>query len=659
MDDLASLLNDLDVLTSQLNDSGSSQSTSTVPLSLSYQTTQSFSDNSRNSNALGSASVTHSTSTDDLPPPPPPPQPIASHPCGPGGDFSQSWFPPPSVQNHGDDALSSLLDDISSMPPPPPSNTEPDLPPPPADLPPPPVDALPPPPPIASNTDLSALLNDLQDPSPAPAAPETDDDFMAMLNDLNNFSSQSFESSENDTVRFDTIQRKKMVTENNTKEEEEEDDGDSDFDLSLDNLEKEIEMDKIDKSDEVDLSTLTPEERLERQKALQMKIALEKMKEARVQKLVVKVYNKDDSSKTLFINEKMSVRTVIKQLLEKNHFDYNPNWALVEEMPGLYIERMFESSDKPCEIISNWPRDSANQLRLLERKDKYALFKNPQIYLLHESDSKSAMEERHKDSLIDEFFSETSTSAGVPEVQGFLYVKSDGKSWSKKYCVLRSSGLYVNKSGDAKRGKRSANLSCLATFGQQLLYFGRGWKKKHKSPYDYGFALKHPQIQAKSKHIKYFCCEDFRSFMRWTIGIRIAKYGRQLLDDYEQSQEDAKSASVIQSHIMLQNKVVAASNSPAKSANKGSPRAVGFKNAFEGAWQRGNSFSKPNNPQAVTTTAASLQSSTKESSNASPYTSPAKQQHVSTGNWWDLAPNQQAPSPSHQPRAYQESSTRL
>lgn len=56
--------------------------------------------------------------------------------------------------------------------------------------------------------------------------------------------------------------------------------------------------------------------------------------------------------------------------------------------------------------------------------------------------------------IFQEFFSGKGPSSGVPEVEGFLHIKADSKSWAKKYCVLRSSGLYVSKSGEPKKGKR-------------------------------------------------------------------------------------------------------------------------------------------------------------------------------------------------------------
>lgn len=41
---------------------------------------------------------------------------------------------------------------------------------------------------------------------------------------------------------------------------------------------------------------------------------------------------------------------------------------------------MCEEHEKPCDTMKYWTRDTTNQLRFLERKDKYALFKNPQVF---------------------------------------------------------------------------------------------------------------------------------------------------------------------------------------------------------------------------------------------------------------------------------------
>ena len=52
--------------------------------------------------------------------------------------------------------------------------------------------------------------------------------------------------------------------------------------------------------------------------------------------------------------------------------------------------------------------------------------------------------------LFQEFFS--GSAAKVPEVDGVLYLKSDGKkAWKKFYFVLRASGLYYNPKGKVSK----------------------------------------------------------------------------------------------------------------------------------------------------------------------------------------------------------------
>lgn len=71
------------------------------------------------------------------------------------------------------------------------------------------------------------------------------------------------------------------------------------------------------------------------------------------------------------------------------------------------------------------------------------------------------------------------------------------------------------------------------------------WKKKYKAPTDHCFAIKHPRLQEpkSTKFIKYLCAEDQNTLDRWIIGMRIAKFGKQLMENYrslvdELAQED-------------------------------------------------------------------------------------------------------------------------
>lgn len=53
--------------------------------------------------------------------------------------------------------------------------------------------------------------------------------------------------------------------------------------------------------------------------------------------LFIKAFSADNSAKSLLIDERMTVGHVCKLLAEKNHVSMDPKWALVEQIPELYI----------------------------------------------------------------------------------------------------------------------------------------------------------------------------------------------------------------------------------------------------------------------------------------------------------------------------------
>ena len=74
-----------------------------------------------------------------------------------------------------------------------------------------------------------------------------------------------------------------------------------------------------------------------RVKAEKIRLALEKIKEANVKKLFVKVFGADGGSKSLLVDEKMSVAHVMRLLADKNHIRLDPKWGLVEHLPHLFM----------------------------------------------------------------------------------------------------------------------------------------------------------------------------------------------------------------------------------------------------------------------------------------------------------------------------------
>nr|XP_014425142.1 amyloid beta A4 precursor protein-binding family B member 1-interacting protein [Pelodiscus sinensis] len=286
---------------------------------------------------------------------------------------------------------------------------------------------------------------------------------------------------------------------------------------------------------------LTQEELEVQEKADKIKLALEKLKEAKVKKLVVKVHMTDNSTKALMVDERQIARDVLENLFEKTHCDCKVDWCLYEIYPELQIERFFEDHENVIEVLSDWTRDSENKVLFLEKKEKYAVFKNPQnFYLANKGKNESkGMNEKNKECLLEESF--CGTSVIVPELEGALYLKEDGKkSWKRRYFLLRASGIYYVPKG---KTKTSRDLACFIQFENVNVYYGIQYKLKFKAPTDYCFVLKHPQIQKESQYIKYLCCDDQSSLQQWVTGIRIAKYGKTLYDNYKRAVQRVSLAS--------------------------------------------------------------------------------------------------------------------
>ena len=180
----------------------------------------------------------------------------------------------------------------------------------------------------------------------------------------------------------------------------------------------------------------------EEHKAELIRIALEKLKEANIKKIIVKAYTDDGCAKSVIIDEAMRVHDVLLMLLAKNHTRPTRSHAVLEYLPELHMERVFEDHENLVEAMSNWSRDSHNQIVFAERPLKHDLFAKPEFYLMNERIYMS--DETQRCRIIDEFFQNIGHS--VPPVEGNLYFKVEAKkSWKKFHCVLRQSGLYYSQ----------------------------------------------------------------------------------------------------------------------------------------------------------------------------------------------------------------------
>ena len=131
-------------------------------------------------------------------------------------------------------------------------------------------------------------------------------------------------------------------------------------------------------------STPVTEDQEAKIKAEKIKLAIEKIKEANVKKLFIKVFTSDGSAKSLLVDEKMSVNHVTRILAEKNHVKLDPRWTLVELIPDLYMERVYEDHENLVENCLMWKVDSKNTLWFIGKyMYKKSHFQNPIFHKIH------------------------------------------------------------------------------------------------------------------------------------------------------------------------------------------------------------------------------------------------------------------------------------
>ena len=61
-------------------------------------------------------------------------------------------------------------------------------------------------------------------------------------------------------------------------------------------------------------------------------------------------------------------------LADKNHVKRDTNWALVELLPDLHMERAYEDHEQLVENLLMWKADSKNTLWFIKRPEVHDIF---------------------------------------------------------------------------------------------------------------------------------------------------------------------------------------------------------------------------------------------------------------------------------------------
>ncbi|KAI6646594.1 Growth factor receptor-bound protein 14-like [Oopsacas minuta] len=253
------------------------------------------------------------------------------------------------------------------------------------------------------------------------------------------------------------------------------------------------------------------------------------MKVASKQKIVIKAFNEDMSSKTVVVDDDMQSWYVSQMLIMKNHTTDSPNWGLIEFLPEFSLQRMLEDHETVVDAYQAWPRETQNMFIFKNDEYKYDLFHRPYEYFPAElclsneqaKNTKDPRTERARKMLINEYFSE---QGRIPELEGHLFIKEGKKPWKRLFVLLRGSGIYYSNRGKSKQSK---HLVSFCSLNDHDVYIANNYKKIASAPKNYCFVLK-PQARHLTVgwgDMRYFCAPNKRLMFSWMAGIRLVKHG--------------------------------------------------------------------------------------------------------------------------------------
>ncbi|KAL5110635.1 Ras-associated and pleckstrin homology domains-containing protein 1 [Taenia crassiceps] len=245
-------------------------------------------------------------------------------------------------------------------------------------------------------------------------------------------------------------------------------------------------------------------------------------------KVILRVHQPDRTTKAIYVQSRTDAGEVVLMLAAKNFLPLSTKMALVEKVPSMKLERCFEDDEPVRDCILSWPVNSDNLIFFEERHDLFGLFEDPQTWLGSTLVGESA---QIKNSLLIDIL-ERDGANRLPPFKDYLYILQPSNKWKRRYCVLRSSGLYASK----KQGSDISELVRVTAFGEHLhLYTTSGGWRKDNTPTPYGFVLKPHSVVTMDPHmVRAFCAANEESLRIWCSLLRIILTGPRLLQNYRQ-----------------------------------------------------------------------------------------------------------------------------
>ncbi|XP_076008423.1 growth factor receptor-bound protein 7 isoform X2 [Genypterus blacodes] len=255
-----------------------------------------------------------------------------------------------------------------------------------------------------------------------------------------------------------------------------------------------------------------------------------------IDKHLIKVYGEDSHSRSVWVSQEATAREVCHMLVQTAHCSDQENWALLELLPALGLERCLEDHEVVLEVKGSWSLKGDTKFVFCKNYAKYEFFRKPVLFPESMiSDSADISKGMTSSQLIQNLL----RSGTCPEIQGFLHVKeSSRKAWKRVYFFLRRSGLYNSTKGSSKEPR---HLQYVADLEDLNVYTVVNSRKLYGAPADFTFCIKPSKNPIRVQDLKLLCAENEQSRTCWTSAFRLFKYGKQLHCNYQLSKSAPRS----------------------------------------------------------------------------------------------------------------------
>ncbi|KAK7864569.1 hypothetical protein R5R35_007337 [Gryllus longicercus] len=275
-------------------------------------------------------------------------------------------------------------------------------------------------------------------------------------------------------------------------------------------------------------------------------------------------FNDDGSFQTAVVGRDLRASDLCQLLALKNRVAKDVNWTLVEHWVDFGLERNLEDHEEV--LAAHWDMQCSfgrrAEKRFVFRKDfrKYEFFHNPQQFFPADMVDMSRCEELTGVPASDHATALQTlllNNGDCPPIFSHVWVREANKQvWNKAFLLLKNRCLYLSYkiqvvakflrskdgpgtvcSGPSKdKGGDADSLQVFASLVDYNVYTTLNAKNQFRAPTEFGLFLRPTASAAEAatedSGLRCLACESERARLCWVTAMRLAKYGKQLRENY-------------------------------------------------------------------------------------------------------------------------------